>query len=306
MKRARFLHSAALAALAGAGLAPGARAQSRDRTITLRVAGLERSYELHVPPGTAAAPRPLVVLLHGRFGTGRGMARLTRFDATADRAGVLVAYPNGWRRSWDDGRPGTPAERRGIDDVAFLEAVLHDVGRHAPVDTTRIYVAGMSNGGFMTERLACAVGARLAAIGIVAATLSDSLAATCHPAVPIAVMDIHGTADPIVPYAGGTLGDRGHVLSVDESVARWAAWDGCRGAPADTALPDTAHDGTMVTMRTYGGCDGGAEVVAVRVADGGHAWPGGSQYLPVGMVGRASRNLDASAALWAFFARHRR
>ncbi|HEU5357736.1 MAG TPA: PHB depolymerase family esterase [Gemmatimonadales bacterium] len=284
-------------------LAPGTLcAQGGDGTFHLRSGGLERSYLLHAPAGSGA--RPLVVLLHGRLGTGAGMAKMTHFDAVADRAGILVAYPDGWRRSWNDGRPGTPAHRRQVDDVSFILAMIDDIGRRMPVDPRRVYVAGMSNGGFMTERLACEAGERFAAVAVDVATLSDSLASTCRLPRPVPAIFFHGTADPLVPYGGGRMGDRGSGLSVDETVATWARWNGCAPSPVMESLPDTAREGIQVTRRTWPRCRDGADVVAYKFDGGGHAWPGGTQYLPARFVGRVSRNVDASEEIGRFFERH--
>jgi polyhydroxybutyrate depolymerase len=141
----------------------------------------------------------------------------------------------------------------------------------------------------------------------VAATFGDSLAARCrlHPAV--AVEFFNGTDDPLVPYGGGELsGGRGHALGVEETVGMWAEDEACPATPRETALPDTAHDGTTIVRRSYAPCGGRGAVVAFKVAGGGHTWPGGTQYLPKRFVGIASRNLDASEELWRFFSARRR
>ena len=290
--------------LLAAGL--GAFRGDGDQAVRIEVDGLARTYLLHVPPGPREK-RPLVVLLHGRLGTGAGEARLSDFDPIADSVGALVAYPDGIRRSWADGRLGTPADKRGIDDVGFFRALVADVAAREPVDSSRIYVAGMSNGAFMTERLACDASDLIAAAGVVAGTLSDSLAARCRPTRPVPVMLMNGTADPLVPYGGGDLsGGRGHTLSVAETVAHWASWNGCAAAPASRILPDTAHDGTTVTEERYGHCRDRADVVELTITGGGHTWPGGPQYLPARFIGPASRNLDGSRTLWTFFSEHGR
>jgi len=277
------------------------------QSFTLDVGGLTRTYQIHLPRARPQGALPLVVLLHGRMGTGEGMARLSGFDSVADRAGILVAYPDGYRRSWADGRLGTPADRNGVDDVAFIQAMLADIADRYRVDRGRIYVAGMSNGGFMTERLACAMSDRLAAVGVVAATLSDSLSVRCAPARPISIMLINGTKDPLVPYEGGELsGDRGTALSVAKSVAFWAKSNRCPGKASDQLGTDFARDGTRIVQSSYSTCADGTEVVAVRVEEGGHTWPGGEQYLPPALIGKTTRNLSASSALWDFFSRHHR
>jgi polyhydroxybutyrate depolymerase len=235
------------------------------------------------------------------------MVRLTGFNPIADREQFLVAYPDGIGRSWADGRGITEADQQRVDDVAFIRAMLDDIGRRWPLDTTRIYVAGISNGGFMSERLACDAGDRIAAIGVIAATLSDTLLARCRLPRPVAVVMMNGTDDPLVPFGGGEVrGGRGRVQSAPTSAATWAQWNHCAAEPRERTLPDTAGDGTTVTEQTYQSCATGAAVVAYRITGGGHTWPGGSQYLPVALVGRASRNLAASDALWEFFATHPR
>jgi len=282
-------------------------AQGTDTSITLHVGGRDRTYLVHAPSGQRGHTLPLVVLLHGHSGTGAGMVRLTSFNAIADRAQFLVAYPDGVERSWADGRGITEADQQHVDDVAFFLALLDDIARRWPVDTTRVYAAGISNGGFMAERLACDAQGRLAGIGVVAATLSDSLVARCRLPRPVSVMTMHGTEDPLVPFEGGEVrGHRGRVQSAPSSAATWARWNHCTAAPTERAWPDTAGDGTLVSEDRYEGCTRGVAVVAFRITGGGHTWPGGPQYLTVRLVGRASRNLAGSEALWEFFAAHPR
>jgi len=158
------------------------------------------------------------------------MQRKTEFNAIADSVGALVAYPDGFRRSWNDGRPGTPANMSNVDDVAFISAMLDDIARRAPVDPRRVYVAGHSNGGFMAERLACQMPGRFAAVGVVSATFGEWLAGSCHPAVVVSLEYFNGTKDPLVPFDGGRMGDRGVAQGARATVARWVGWNRCTGA----------------------------------------------------------------------------
>ncbi|HTS87625.1 MAG TPA: PHB depolymerase family esterase [Gemmatimonadales bacterium] len=282
-------------------------AQIPDEKVNVVVGGMPRTYLLHTPRMHAQGRIPLVILLHGRLGTGSGMARLTGFDSVSESHGLLVAYPDGYRRSWADGRGGTPADKAGVNDVAFIGAIIDDVARHYPLDRGRVYAAGMSNGAFMAERLACEMSGRLAAVGVIAATLGDSLAAQCHPALPISIMFVNGTDDPLVPFLGGEMsGGRGSGLSVAATVARWVELNGCTAQPVLTTLSATPPDGTQALESLYDVCQRGAEVVAYRIEQGGHTWPGGPQYLPESIVGKTSRTFAASSVLWDFFARHTR
>lgn len=295
-----------IAALAAATALPR-EAGPRDEVVSLAAGGLTRAYRLHVPPGPAPrAGRPLVLLVHGHGSTAAGMERLSGFDAVADRKGAAAAYPEGIDRSWADGRGGTPADRRQIDDVQFLGAVIDDAVRRIGGDPSRVYVTGISNGGFMTARMACDQSSKIAAAAVVAATFGERLSARCRP-LPTPIMFVDGEDDPLVPFGGGELtGGRGRVLSARGAAARWAHLNSCAPGTTTLTLPDRAHDGTTVVREDFTGCRDGADVRLVRIAGAGHTWPGGQQYLPVAMVGRTSHNLDANEALWEFFSAHRR
>ncbi|HET9111678.1 MAG TPA: hypothetical protein VFN78_12695 [Ktedonobacterales bacterium] len=189
--------------------------------------------------------------------------------------------------------------------MGFLGAVLDQVMAREQVDATRFYATGMSTGGFMTERLGCALAQRfvaIAVVAVVAATFDQTLAARCSPAHPLPVLLTHGSADPLVPGAGGLVNEA-TILSIDGAVSRWASVDGCSATPVMTTLPVVVQDGTSIQRSTYTGCRGGAQVVYYNVLGGGHTWPGGTQYLPAAGVGRTSRSLDASPVIWQFFQR---
>lgn len=124
---------------------------SGDQAGSLVVGGMTRAYLLHLPPqyGQLAPGQrlPLLLALHGRLGDGAGLARLTHLSAIADQHGFAVVYPDGMRRSWADGRGVTPADRIGVDDVAFLAALMDTLTQQYALDPQRIYATGISNGG---------------------------------------------------------------------------------------------------------------------------------------------------------------
>lgn len=305
----RLWSAVAAGAVALAGAAGAGAQTTGDHTESLRVQDRRRTFVVHVPPSVSADhPVPLVIALHGRLGTGAGTARLTHFDRVADAHGFVVVYPDGVRRSWADGRGGTPADRQGVDDVAFIRALIDWMEHEYAIAATRIYVTGISNGGFMTQRVGCALSDRVAAIGVVAATMGQTIAATCRPAMPVSVMLVQGTADPLVSISGGEVrgGAPGAILSLAAAADEWIRLDRCAPAARTELLPDTARDRTTIERADYRACSVGSEVVVYTVRGGGHAWPGGIQYLPVSVVGRASRNMDASEVMWEFFSRHTR
>lgn len=286
-----------------------ASAAGRDQRIRLTVDGMTRTALVHVPPQKAGIlGLPVVLAFHGRLGDGAAMQRLGHLDAVADDNGFLAVYPDGYQRSWNDGRADTPANRAKIDDGAFVRTLLKRLARDYAVNPDRVYATGMSNGGFLTQRLGCELAGTFAAIAPVASVLPRKLAARCDPARPMPVLMIAGTDDPLVPYGGGTVdGSAGGsaVLSAKASAKRWRALAGC-GKPTTKALPNKATDGTTVRLLVAKKCDRGSAVKLYTVDGGGHTWPGGRQYLPAATIGRTSRDFDASATIWAFFVTHAR
>ena len=275
---------------------------------SLRVDGRHRTYELHVPPGLDAhSAIPLVLALHGRLGNGHGMAALTHFDAVADAHHFFVVYPDGLHRGWADGRGATDSDKEGVDDVKFLTDLIRELSNQYAIDPARIYVTGISNGGFMAQRMACDKPDMFGAAVSVAATMGENTAKACHPEFPISIMMIQGTKDPLVPIGGGALGrngSRGKILSVEATAQKWVALDKCGVAGNATTLPEKTDDGTLIRRVVYSGCTAGAEIVVYTIDGGGHTWPGGKQYLPAMVIGKTSRNMDASEAIWEFFEKH--
>jgi polyhydroxybutyrate depolymerase len=274
------------------------------------VDGRERTYDVHVPSGYDGTKAvPLVMALHGRLGTGSGQEKLGHLDKVSDEHGFLVVYPDGLERSWADGRGGTPSDKNGVDDVKFLSALIDKMEGEYKVDARRVYAMGMSNGGFMSAKLACELSERIEAVAIVAASLSENAAASCHLAKPVSVMIIQGTQDPLVPLAGGELGKRGSggtVLSHEATILRFVELNACKGTPKKDHIADLTGDGTTLDVTTYSPCAGGSEVIGYVVNDGGHTWPGGLPYLPAAMIGKTSKNLNASEVIWKFFESHAR
>jgi polyhydroxybutyrate depolymerase len=166
----------------------------------------------------------------------------------------------------------------------------------------------MSNGGFMSGRLACDLSGRVAAVAIVGASLSENVAANCHRAKPVSVLIIQGTADPLVPIGGGGVGPNssGEVLSHAAAIAKFVELNHCSGKTKKENIPDKAGDGTTLDVTTYSSCAEGSEVQGYVVNGGGHTWPGGAQYLPAAFVGKTTRNIDGSSVIWEFLAKHER
>jgi polyhydroxybutyrate depolymerase len=236
------------------------------------------------------------------------MIGLAKFNELADRHGFVVAYPDGLNRRWNDGRQSGRMDRPAVDDTGFLSALIDKLGRDYRIDPKRVYSTGISNGGFMSQRLACDLADKIAAVGVVAATMGRDLAARCKPARPVSVLLIQGTEDPLVPYEGGRVQvpGGGAIISAPDAVKKWVDLNGCNAQPKKDMLPDSATDETRTRREIYGECRVGTGVVFLAIEGGGHTWPSGPQYLPERRIGRASRDFSASEMIWEFFSAHAR
>jgi polyhydroxybutyrate depolymerase len=266
--------------------------------------GGTRTYAYFRPSGDG--PFALVVALHGRFSDGGGQEKLSGLARVAAREHFIVVFPDGYRRSWNDGRGVGPAARHGIDDVGFLSRLIDQFVAHEDADPARVYAVGMSNGAMMSLTLACRDSQQLAGVVAVAGLLPRS--ESCPLSRPVAVAVIAGVDDPVVPYLGGEVAHhRGNVYSARQSVDLFGELDGCHSRESERGLPDLApDDGTITRVSGWADCRDGSEVRLYSVEGGGHTWPGGWQYLGERWVGRTSRDFSASEELWRFLSRHRR
>jgi polyhydroxybutyrate depolymerase len=266
---------------------------------TLQVNGETRRYLLHLPPAWRRDhPAPLLLVFHAGGGRARDIAPHTGFNRLADREGFVVAYPQGMRGRWNDGRGFATATH---DDVGFVRGLVDSLTSELGTDPRRVYATGISNGAMFSYRLACDLPGMFAAVAPVAGAMPAELAAGCSQAAPVSVLGFQGTADPLMPYAGGGTGQR-RVLSAERSVAFWAMLSGCAVAPVTTEEPDRVTDGTRVRHATYIGCRGGRSVELYTIEGGGHTWPGGPA--AAARVGRVTREIDATELIWRFFAGH--
>ncbi|WP_299403823.1 PHB depolymerase family esterase [Acaryochloris sp. IP29b_bin.148] len=285
-------------------------------TKRVRHEGIQRTYHIYLPEGfNRQKSLPLVLALHGGGGTGRQFDQKLsqdQFKTLANQRGVILVFPDGINRQWSDGRTPHLKRNKSYDDVGFLSKVIDKMIEEYGVDARRVYVTGISNGGFMSVRLALDLSDKIAAIAPVTAQLPLALQHQT-PKQPISAMFINGTEDPIVPYQGGhvrlfRLGrSRGEILSTTDTIEHFRLRNHCQATPKRTSLPDTdPNDGTRVEMEQYTGCADQTEVTLVKVIGGGHSWPGGAQYLSPRLIGRVSKDINASAMIVDFFLKHSR
>lgn len=262
---------------------------------TLVSAGERRAYLLHVPPSyDPSVPAPLVISLHGFASRPVGQKDMSRWNDLADRFGFLVVYPagTGLPLRWRAG--GDRSAAASAPDVRFISDLIDKLQAEYTIDPRRIYANGLSNGGGMTFVLSCTLADRIAAVGMVAGLYVYAWD-QCTPARPLPTVVFHGTADPIVPYSGGSGGpSRMNFPVIPDWVTTLAQRNGCTAATSQRVVDD-------VGAVQYTGC--AADVVFYTIDGGGHTWPGG-QPLPELITGRTTDSIDASRTMWDFFVQH--
>jgi polyhydroxybutyrate depolymerase len=265
-----------------------------ERFDDLRAGVFRRTFLLHVPNALSPARVPLVIALHGAFSSGAELEADSGFSRLADREGFLVAYPEGYGffgllRHWNSGHCCGPARLTRTDDVGFIDRVIARVRERFPVDESRVFVVGLSNGGMLAHRYAAERSDVVAAVAVVSGTIGGA-AATGEPvwqipapARPVPILIIHGSADDRIPYDGTVAaGASGRTwLAVGDAVALWRA---------------NNHAEQVVASRTdgaveYRGWTGEASVDLYTIAGGTHRWP----------PAEPSGGFDATATIWRFF-----
>jgi polyhydroxybutyrate depolymerase len=233
-----------------------------DAPQTFSFGGAERSYLLALPDGyDGARAVPLVLAFHGFASSKETIDAVTHMAAEGSGRGYAVVTPDALGDPQEWNMFGDPAR---TDDFAFVDALVADLGERLCLDRERIYAAGHSNGSAFTGFLACKEPYRFAAVAMVAAFVPT----TC-PVEEVApsVVAVHGTADPAVPYAGGTVGGSaiGYPPTL-ETLAGYGDAYGCDPVVEDQPAAD-------LERRVLSGCAHGSEVVLYTVIDGTHDWP---------------------------------
>jgi polyhydroxybutyrate depolymerase len=252
--------------------------------------GLMRAYLLYLPPDYRSMARtPLVLNFHGHSGNPFTQQGTSGFTTLARTQGFIVVYPWGTsgsdgRMGWSTGLPGHPH----TNDVLFVSDLLNHLQAMLCIDPQRIYATGFSNGGGMTNLLACQLSRRIAAFAPVSGSYPP-LPGGCRPQRPVPILEFHGTADPTVRYTGNPrLGEPPIPLWLQQ----WSRRDGC-----------TQSTSFYRTRRIVGvawtHCQGNAIVIGYRILGEGHRWP----HLLINL--QPDSNVStASQVIWSFFQAH--
>lgn len=285
--------------------------------------GLTRWYRIYTPDPLPEKPA-LVLYLHGGTLSMRSLFSplvdgTDRWFSIAEEEGLVLLVPNGVSaktgdtygddQNWNDLRPDSAAGQTTVDDVGFLMALLEKVSGELPIDETRVYVTGASNGGMMTYRLLIERPDRFAAGAAFIANLPALSEGLTLPISPTPLMIANGSEDPLMPWDGGAVAkDRGWVMSTDETVLWWV--EANQADPTrlnSTTLPDlNPEDGCRVREDYYPAGEGGEPLLFYALLGAGHTMPSltlPGQFLKLAerIVGPVCQEVEGVDLAWDFF-----
>jgi polyhydroxybutyrate depolymerase len=226
----------------------------------------------------------LVVNLHGLNSNAAQQQSYSQFDLVADSKKYIVVYPNAVGGSW---------VINGSSDVDFISHLIDTIRNNFSCNNC-LFVTGMSQGGFLTYKLACALPQVIKAIGVVSGNMSQSLQNSCNVAAGLPVLHFHGNADQLVNY-NGTTG----IPPVLTTINWWVTKNACNTNVLFNALPDiNVSDNCTVEKYYYGSGTAGSNVTFYKILNGGHTWPGAS---PIPAFGPTNLDINASQIIGDFF-----
>lgn len=270
---------------------PAEIAPGTDALQILNSGGIDRSYLLHIPTGYKTSQEQALVLnFHGHNSNSVKQQAQTEFSRLADRYGVIVGYPQGvvgpdYHTGWATG----PLRNPQVNDVLFVNDLLNHLQSTYCIDSHRIYATGFSNGGGMTNMLACKLAARFAAFAPVSGAY-PAVPQGCDPARPVPILEIHGTADKVVPYQGSIL--KGYP-PVEQWLNAWVKRDGCH------TVPDIFMRVGDVLGERWSGCSDGVTITHYEIRGMGHTWP---VHLVARIRGKGKPStFNATSVIWGFF-----
>ncbi|HOX87529.1 MAG TPA: PHB depolymerase family esterase [bacterium] len=271
-------------------------AQAQTQRYSFEFEGETREYLVFLPQNFKAN-MPVVFNLHGYTDNAQWQMDYSLMNEVADTAGFILVYPEAIYPGFNTGlvEPNWIMVPPDVNDVGLISAIIDTLKIHYDIDMKRIYCCGYSNGGIMTNKLACQLRHRFAAIAPVSATLIDTIANTSRLFSSLPILMCNGTKDDKVTYNGNIV-----KWSVEKTLNFWIENNSCI-LPADSvALPDTcSSDSCRVEKFTYSDALGEPVLVFYKIIDGGHAWP--SSGFTGEWAGNTNRDINASVEIWNFF-----
>ena len=252
--------------------------------------GVDRNYISYIPESyDPQNPSPILFVFHGFGGQNILTMNNTKFNQIADSNNFIVIYPQGtlfgiaphWNvGGWTSGST--------VDDVAFVDHLLTDLSSEYNINLDRVYATGMSNGGFFSFLLACQLSDKFAAIASVTGSMTTDTFQNCNPSREVPILQIHGTNDIVVPYAG----IQSWNTPINDVLSYWVNNNQCSTTPNVILLDDVdPNNGITVEDITYNNGVNQSVVKHLKVYGGGHEW-------------YQNDDLDASEAVWTFFSNY--
>ncbi|MDH4378474.1 MAG: PHB depolymerase family esterase [Vampirovibrionales bacterium] len=269
------------------------------------VHGEQRYFWLYTPSHyNASQPLPVVMAVHGFRMNALMMASTTGFNKLAEQENFLVLYPDGGKHQWN----GKAVANHNNDDVDYVNAILDTTASARQIDQTRLYLTGFSNGGFFSQRLACDMPGRFAAIATVGSTMGQPLSEECSTPKQTPVMLIHGTNDPVITWEGQirrvkVFFKTSNIISVPQTLSFWQKANHCQSKPATQNLIDVKpNDGLSAEQLTFS-CARPNALTLWMIHGGGHTWPGSKNdhWYDSILLGKTSHDIRASTEIWKFF-----
>lgn len=263
--------------------------------------GETREFNYHIPstynPSTDTLP--VVFFLHGMGGN---MSNFSGFEYKSEQEKFIMIVPQALvdpllsQTGWHSGAGGlvgglTYYVNQGIDDVGFISSLIDTISSWYNVDSNRIFSTGFSMGGYMTNRLGCELGDRIAAIASVSGTIGNEIATSCDPHNIIPALHIHSTSDSVVQYYANNFGMNSEPLR-----DFWINNNNCDSIPDTTDLSNVASDGFSAIKYLYTGGDLGSEVEYYKLTGPDHS----ASWYTIS----SGNDFDAIEVIWDFFDRH--
>jgi len=239
----------------------------------------------------------LIFILHGSGNSGKQMMNInSKIESIAESENLLLVYPDGYKHFWNECRKMANSEANIIDvnEIGFFNSMIEYFTINYQVSRTQIFVIGTSGGGHMAYKLALTMPKKFKAITAIIANLPDAANMDCvESKIPIPIMIINGTNDPVNPYNGGEIKVApptilGSVQSTDETFKYWANLAGYAGNPKMEKLDDAdPSDGKTIEKYTFKSFDK-PEITLLKVINGKHDYP---------------NDIDVNLEAWYFFKR---
>jgi polyhydroxybutyrate depolymerase len=280
--------------------------------VTINVNGKSRIYDIYLPPlHEISTDLPVLIDIHGFTSTPQDQRTISNFTPIAQKENFIIVWPQAeargencllagpsglyWNADWGV----------NIDDIGFIDALIDQIGSDYNANLSRIYVTGLSNGGFMVYSLACALSDRIAAVASVAGSMTENLLmTTCQPSREIPVLQVHGTNDGVIFWDGEPT-CKGGIAAIEDVVTFWRTNAECSSTFTEVQYENVdTNDGSTARILTYDNCNG--KVKFLIVDGGGHNWPGSQEMISNSnsLLRPINNDINASRIIWGFLKEH--